>query len=293
VTTSSAAPVLSVGSRDGRPAFVTDTVQDVSVLGRRIRVSVRPGVGPPLVLCNGIGAGLELLQPFVDALDPDLPVVRFDVPGVGGSALPWTPYRFSIMAWMLGTVLDRLGYDEVDVLGISWGGGLAQQFALQNPRRCRRLVLVSTGTGALMIPAHPRILAKMITPRRYRDPDCAISIAALVYGGRLRERPELASQLLDAHSPLASRRGYVLQLLAAAGWTSLPVLPLIRQQTLILAGDDDPIIPMANARLMRRLLPHATVHVYHDGHLGLVTSAGDLAPVLEEFLRPAAVADPE
>ena len=251
---------------------------------RGIRVAVRPGEGVPLVLCNGIGAGLDLLQPFVDALDPSIPVVRFDVPGVGGSALPRFPYNFAMMAWLLGKVLDELGFDTVDVLGISWGGGLAQQFAFQNPRRCRRLVLVSTATGSLMVPAHPRVLSKMVTPKRYRDPAYAAEIAAGLYGGQMRDQPERVRSLLDSHG-LASRRGYVLQLAAGVGWSSLPCLPMIRQPTLILAGDDDPLIPLLNAKMMKALLPHAELHVYGDGHLGLVTSASELAPRIATFLR--------
>jgi len=266
---------------------VSDTVRDMSVLGHRVRVSIRPGVGPPLVLCNGIGASLDLLQPFVDALDPAIPVVRFDVPGVGGSALPRLPYNFALLAHLLGKVLDALGDDAVDVLGISWGGGLAQQFAFQNPRRCRRLVLVSTGTGSLMVPANPFVLRKMITPRRFRDPDYAVSIAASLYGGRLRDEPLLAKALLDGHSPLTSLRGYLLQIAAGLGWTSLPFLWLIRQQTLVLAGDDDPIIPLVNAKILHRLLPHADLHVYPDGHLGLITRAEEIAAVVAGFLRPA------
>ena len=57
---------------------------------------------------------------------------------------------------MLGRVLSKLGIGVVDVLGLSWGGALAQQFAFQNPRRCRRLVLVATGTGVLMVPGSPK-----------------------------------------------------------------------------------------------------------------------------------------
>ena len=62
------------------------------------------------------------------------------------------------------------------------------------------------------------------------------------------------------------------------------MLRLIRQPTLILAGDDDPIIPLANARLMAALLPDARLHVYPDGHLGLLTRAAELAPVVSDFL---------
>jgi len=264
----------------------TESVFEHTVHGERLRTSVRLGVGQPLLLCNGIGASLDLLQPFVDALDPAIPVIRFDAPGIGGSARPRRPYTFATRAWLLGKLLNDLGYDSFDVLGISWGGGLAQQLAFQYPRRCRRLVLVSTATGYLMVPAGPRILRKLITPRRYRDPNYASSIAADIYGGSLREHPELIRELFDSHSRLASRRGYVFQLLAATGWTSLPFLPMIRQPTLVLAGDDDPIIPLVNAKIMTRLIPRASLEIYHDGHLALVSRADELAPKIAAFLRP-------
>lgn len=259
----------------------------LTVLGHQVRVAVRPGTepGPPLLLCNGIGASLDLLQPFVDALDERIEVVRFDIPGVGGSPDPRVPYNFALAAAFAGRLMSALGHERYDVLGISWGGGLAQQIAFQNPRRCRRLVLVSTATGSLMVPAHPRVLRKMLTPRRYRDPEYAVTIAAELYGGRLRDRPDQVRALIHDQSRVGSRRGYVLQLLAGLGWSSLPALPLIRQPTLILAGDDDPIIPLVNARVMARLLPRARLHVYGDGHLGLVTSAHELAPVVAGFLR--------
>jgi poly(3-hydroxyalkanoate) depolymerase len=267
---------------------MTTRLRRVTVLGHEVRVSVRPGTGPgrPLVICNGIGASLDLLEPFVDALDPRIEVVTFDVPGAGGSPKPRLPYNFAMLAWFLVALLDRLGYDEFDILGISWGGGLAQQVAFQHRRRCRRLVLVSTATGSLMVPASPLVLRKMLTTRRYRDPNYARSIAAQLYGGRLRDEPELARTLLHEHSRVGSRCGYLLQLLAGVGWTSLPGLPFIRQPTLVLAGSDDPIIPLVNARIMARLLPNATLHVYDDGHLALVTQAPELAPVVAEFLTP-------
>ena len=86
----------------------------------------------------------------------------------------------------------------------------------------------------------------------------------------------------------ASTRGYVYQLTAAMGWTSVPFLPHLRQPTLIMSGDDDPIIPLANARVMHRLIPDSRLHVFSGGHLGLVTEAPVLAPVVEHFLHPAA-----
>jgi poly(3-hydroxyalkanoate) depolymerase len=263
------------------------TVRTVVVGGQPLRVAVRPGdpTRTPLVLANGIGASLELLQPFVDALDPSIEVVRFDVPGVGGSPLPTLPYRLPALARLVARMLDQLGHPVVDLLGVSWGGGLAQQFALCHRRRCRRLVLAATGTGMLMVPARPRVLARMATPRRYLDPDYAERIAGDLYGGTMRSDPAQARALLHDRTRVGPGRGYLYQLAAGAGWSSLPLLPWIRQPTLLLAGDDDPIVPLVNASIMRRLLPDAELHVYHGGHLGLLTDAAELAPVVDRFLR--------
>jgi poly(3-hydroxyalkanoate) depolymerase len=256
----------------------------VSVLGQQIRVDVRPGRGVPLVLCNGIGASLEVLDPLVEHLDPDATVVRFDVPGSGGSPNSPLPYGFPYLAMVLGRLLRKIGIaGPVDILGLSWGGALAQQFAFQNPRRCRKLILVSTGTGAIMVPGGPAILAKMVTPRRFLDHDYAATIAGDIYGGTVRDDPSMVKRLFDRQLMAGSHIGYLHQLLAGAVWTSVFALPLVRQRTLILAGLDDPIIPVVNARIMGRLLPHATVHLHPGGHVDLITNAAELAPVINEF----------
>ena len=263
-------------------------IRTLELPGRVLRVAVRPGTGnpewPPLLLCNGIGASLELLQPFVDAIDPRRKVIRFDMPGVGGSPPPVVPYHMWSLAPMLSSLLDQLGYEQADVLGISWGGGLAQQFAVRCPERVRRLVLVATATGALMVPGHPRVLRHMLTPRRHRDPAYAAAIAGEIYGGSMRDGASRAGDLLPGDTTPGPGRGYYYQLLAAAGWTSLPVLRQIRQPTLILAGDDDPLTPVVNARIMHRLIPSSELHVYHGGHLDLVSEPARMAAIVERFL---------
>ncbi len=266
-----------------------DRLRTVAVRGVTARVAVRPGRGrfadaPPLLLCNGIGASLEALQPFVDALDPDRGVIRFDVPGVGGSPLPPFPYSLPALASWVTAVVGRLGYREFDVLGLSWGGGLAQQIAVQSRRKARRVVLVATGTGSLMVPAHPKVLGRMMTPRRHRDPAYAAKIASEIYGGTMRTDPGLGAHLLHATTRSGPKRGYYYQLAACTGWSSLPFLPLLKQPFLVLGGDDDPIIPLVNARVLARLIPRARLHVYHGGHLGILTESDELAPVIEDFL---------
>jgi poly(3-hydroxyalkanoate) depolymerase len=256
----------------------------VPALGQQIRVNVRVGSGIPLVLCNGIGASLEVLDPFVAALDPHSTVVRFDVPGTGGSPNSPLPYGFPYLAAVLGRVLAKLDIQTtVDVLGLSWGGALAQQFAFQHPRRCRRLILVSTGTGAIMVPGRPAVLAKMVTPQRFLDHEYAASIVGDLYGGTARTDPLTVKRLFDQQLMAGSRVGYLHQLLAGSVWTSIFALPLIRQETLIIAGTDDPVVPPINARMMHRLLPHSTLYLHSGGHVDLITNAAQLAPVVEKF----------
>ena len=264
-------------------------MRTVAVRGVTARVSVRPGRQdhadqPPLLLCNGIGASLEALQPLVDALHPDRGVIRFDVPGVGGSPLPPMPYALPVLSSWVTALVARLGHQEFDVLGLSWGGALAQQLAVQSRRRVRRVVLVATGTGSLMVPGSPSVLGKMLTPRRHRDPAYAASIAAEIYGGSMRTDPARGADLLHAATRAGPKRGYYYQLAATTGWTSLPFLRLVRQPVLVMGGDDDPIVPLVNARLLARGIPRARLHVYHGGHLGILTESDDLAPVVEQFL---------
>ncbi|HXO24468.1 MAG TPA: poly(3-hydroxyalkanoate) depolymerase [Streptosporangiaceae bacterium] len=269
----------------------TVKVRSLVVDGRELRIAGRPGSPvrsvvsrTPLLLINGIGASLELLEPFVRALDPGVDVIRFDPPGVGGSAEPSGPYRFTGLCTLIASMLTELGHDQVDVLGISWGGAVAQHFAAFQRARCRRLVLVSTATGALMVPARPSVLAHMVTRRRYVDHAFMERVAGSIYGGSARENPEAIAAAMNNGNRVGPSRGYLYQLTAGAGWTSVPFLPLLRQRTLILSGDDDPLIPLANPRLMKLLIPKSRLHIFHGGHLGLITEAAELAPIVDDFL---------
>jgi pimeloyl-ACP methyl ester carboxylesterase len=144
---------------------------------------------------------------------------------------------------------------------------------------------VATGTGLLMVPAHPRVLAKMATPRRFSEPGYAASIAGELYGGTVRAHGDDVAQLFVRQLHAGSKLGYLHQLLAGSVWTSLFALPAVRQETLVVSGTDDPIIPVINARIMHALLPHSRLHLHSGGHIDLVHNAAELAPVIEEFLN--------
>ena len=260
-------------------------IRDVDLDGQLLHVGIRRGRPdrPPLLLFNGIGANLELVHPLLEALDQPEAVI-FDVPGVGGSPPPTLPYRFSTVASLADKLMQRLGYTgQVDVLGVSWGGGLAQQFACQFSARCRRLVLASTSPGAIMVPGKLSVLAKLMMPRRYTDPDYLQEIGGEIYGGAYRRDPALLKEH-SRHIRSPGGRGYLYQLMAAWGWTSLPWLHSLRQPTLVMHGNDDPIVPLINARILVASIPNAELHVVDDGHLFLVTRAPEVSPVLERFL---------
>src|SRR5262249_3355578 len=216
---------LSKSLQQARDVSLAMDIRSLTIEGQRLRIGVRAGAPrlAPLIVFNGIGASLELARPFVSAL-PEREVVAFDVPGSGGSPAALLPYRFPGLARLAQRLLIELGYNgAVDALGVSWGGALAQTFAFHFPTHCRKLVLASTSAGALMVPGRPSVLAKLVSPRRYVDPDFLHAFGGEIYGGAFRSDPDLLRRHAQAlWAP--SNRGYLYQLIAAAGWTSLPSL---------------------------------------------------------------------
>jgi poly(3-hydroxyalkanoate) depolymerase len=258
----------------------------VQVDGMRLRVRIR-GSGSPLLLVMGIGGNIEMWDPLVDALD-GFETIAVDAPGTGESSMPPRPMWMTGLARVFERLLDALGYRQVDVLGVSFGGGVAQQLALQAPHRVRRLVLASTSCGMGSIPGNPLVLLALASPLRYRSTRFMRLIAPHLYGGELLRDPVvLERHLEDRAARPPSVAGYAYQLLAMAGWSSLPFLQRIRQPTLVLAGDRDPIVPLVNARILAARIPHARLHVFGGaGHLFLAERPAEAAAMLGDFLRP-------
>jgi poly(3-hydroxyalkanoate) depolymerase len=257
----------------------------MSVGGQELMVAVKRGRDsrPPLLLFNGIGANWQLARPFLEALTETTGII-FDMPGIGGSPLPKRPYRPSSMAQLGARLVADLGYDKVDVAGVSWGGGIAQQFAYQYPQLCRRLVLAATSPGAIMVPGSPQAILRMATPRRYLDKNYMRKVAPDLYGGSFRRDASLNGRHAEAMFG-ARGMGYLYQLLAMVGWTSLPWLSAVRQPTLILMGRDDPLVPVANGHILARLIPNSRLEVIDDGHLFIVAQPVETARRIERFLE--------
>lgn len=253
--------------------------------GRTIRVARwkarRPVEGHiPLLFFNGIGANIELVAPFAKHLDTR-DFVMFDMPGTGGSPDPVIPYNSFTMTKLARGLLKQFGYHQVDVMGVSWGGAMAQHFAMQYPKSTRRLVLAATSPGMVMVPGKLSALTKMANPRRYIDPDFMAKNFSTLYGGSTKGAAGHMNRIKPP-SPI----GYFYQLLALAGWTSAPFAPfLLKAKTLILMGEKDNIVPIANGKLLKALIPNSELQIIKNGgHLFLVSQAEETLKLVNAFL---------
>ena len=264
----------------------TADVRMMNVGGRELRVATwrldMPSHHLPVLFFNGIGANIEAVAPLADALD-DRGFVIFDMPGVGGSPEPVLPYNTFTMARTAAKLLDQLGLDEVDVMGVSWGGAMAQHFALQHGGRVHRLILCATSAGMLMVPGSPAALSKMADPRRYVDAAFMEKHFATLYGHALGKTAGKNSHIGRLTPP--TRRGYLYQLLAMVGWTSAPALPFLRKPTLIMMGGEDAIVPLVNGRILHALIPGSELEIFEGGgHLFLLSHREQSVSCIRAFL---------
>ena len=271
---------------------VRATEEMVSVRGIRIRVA-RAGQGPPLLLINGLGASLEMWDALVGQLS-GRELVAFDLPGAGLSGHRRWPMRMPELANTTGALLTSLGYERVDVLGYSFGGLLAQELAYRFASRVRRLVLAATTPGIPSVPPYPHVALMMLSPARYHDERLARFIVPRIAGGRTARDPQTLHAGLSlrlARPP--SLTGYVHQLYAATGWSSYPWLHRLRQPTFVLHGDNDPVVPLINARFLARCIAGARLHVVRGGgHLFLLDEPRTAARAITRFLDEHCSASP-
>jgi poly(3-hydroxyalkanoate) depolymerase len=260
--------------------------RNLHVGGETLRVAERGERGTPLLLINGIGAHLDMWAPFEQLLGARR-LIAFDLPGCGESTLSAVPRRMKGLAELVGELIDRLGYPEVDALGYSFGGALAQELAHRCPDQVRRLILCGTSPGMISVPPKPVPALFLLTPARYYHPAVFRFMMPRIVGGRTAHDPRALDEQVDvrlANPP--ALRGYLYQLYATAGWTSIRYLHRLRQPTLVLAGDDDRAIPIANARLLAHRIPNAELHVVvGGGHALLLDEPESVVDELEAFLE--------
>jgi pimeloyl-ACP methyl ester carboxylesterase len=252
------------------------------------------GDGPPVVLLNGIGAHVGMWQPIEHALE-GMRVISFDAPGTGRSQTRLTPLTMFGLAGLVEQLFDRLELEQADVVGYSFGGAIAQQFALRAPERIRRLVLAATMPGWGAVPGHLTAMLAVGTPLRYYSQTLYELTGPSVAGGRARhDAAHLRALWRDRAGRAPSVRGYTHQVWAMTMWSSFGSLSKIRVPTLIVVGDDDPLVPLSNPMLMASRMPDARIMVVPgEGHFLLLDRDGAALPPIREFLGAGDLEDAE
>ncbi len=252
--------------------------------GHRVCVS-ELGTGKPLFLVPGIGCSADMWQPFMQYF-PNRRIISFDAPGAGRSSTPVYPVSVGSLAALAAAVLDHFGVECTDVIGFSYGGAISQQLAYTYPERVRRLVLAATSCGVGSFWGSPGAAAVMATPMRFYSAVYFEQVAASLYGGVTGRDAARRQSAIGARRRLPpSSYGYAMQLLGGFGWSSWSFLPEIRHETLVVCGDDDPLVPIANARMLAARIPRATLEVVERaGHLLLWDEPERIAPQIGHFV---------
>jgi pimeloyl-ACP methyl ester carboxylesterase len=264
----------------------------VGSLTLRYSISGSPradGTTRPLLLINGLGANIEMWTPLRRALG-DRCTVAYDAPGTGNSSTPVRPLTMRELGLVATGLLDALELREVDVLGYSFGGAIAQEMSRPNDGRVAHLVLAASTCGWGAVPGNPIALATLLSPARYYFGPATSAYTAAFGSGRVADFSTAdAARLHHPPDPL----GYLWQLLAALSWSSLGWLSEIQVPTLVIAPERDRMVHRTTPRLLARRIPHAQLEIVGGaGHFFLLRDgnrvvASKINAFLDSAGRPA------
>jgi len=252
---------------------------------RELELFVRErGEGRPLLLINGLGGNVDMWDAVEERVSTFARTITFDCPGCGRSPALRGPVTIGRLATMVSTALDELGYKQVDVLGFSLGGLIAQQLAHDDQGRIRRLALVATACGWGSMPGSREALMLVAMPLRYHSRflyEHTRWLLAPADRDLLERTPGLSDSRLKYPPSLL---GYMTQLWAGALWSSLPWLRSVKTPTLVVHGDGDRLVPPANAVQLARHLPVSRLHIVPDeGHLLVFDPESAALPRFADF----------
>ncbi|MFN4217897.1 MAG: alpha/beta fold hydrolase [Candidatus Bipolaricaulia bacterium] len=244
------------------------------------------GQGEPLLLIAGIGYGTWLWAKQIPELSKYFSVIAFDNRGVGRSDKPDTEYTVPLLASDAYELLRALGVERAHILGISLGGFIAQQLALDHPEIINKLILCSTSHGGPnMILPHGEVLQLMAFGAGKDTFQQGLELAfSQEY---LEQHPDEIAQLT---APMRRnpqpRYAYLRQFMAPLNFNSEPRLHELTVPVLVMAGEADRVVPVENSRRLAEKLPHATLVTFPNaGHLFIVERAHEVNRIIVDFLR--------
>jgi pimeloyl-ACP methyl ester carboxylesterase len=244
----------------------------------RANVTLRGG-GPPLLLLHGWGTSSELFEPILAGLESGRQLIVPDLPGFGATPAPdvaWSVHEYA--DWCMA-LLDRLGVERFDLIGHSNGGRIGIVLAAEHPGRVSRMVL--TASAGIRPRRTLRDAARVRTYKALR----ALERASVAPGALRRSAGRRADQRgsADYRAVSGAMRGTLVRLVNEDLRALLPGLQI---PVLLIWGDQDTETPIADGRLMERLIPDAGLVVFEGaGHYAYLEQPGRFCRIVEVFLR--------
>lgn len=244
------------------------------------------GSGPRLLFCNGSGVTLEDARPLLDLLAANFDLLAWDYRGFGRSAPVTRPYTMAEAAADAVGLMELAGWSRCRVMGVSFGGMVAQEFAVTNPPRVERLALACTSAGGEGGSSYP--LQKLLE----LPPDIQAAARLKLVDSRWDERwldehaadRELAERLAARQVNPAPAAAYKAQLQAREAHDVWHRLSAITCPTLVAYGEYDGIAPAQHSTAIASRIQKAELHSYKGGH-GFLFQDPAAIPTFLEFLQ--------
>jgi 3-oxoadipate enol-lactonase len=244
------------------------------------------GSGPRLLFCNGSGSTLEDVRPLLGALAGKFDLLAWDYRGFGHSAAVTRPYTMAEMAADVVGLMEIAGWSTCRVIGVSFGGMVAQEFAVTNPERVERLALACTSAGGEGGSSYP--LHKLLELPPEEQTATRLKVADSRWDERwLDDHPTdrvLAERLALRQVNPASAAAHRAQLEAREGHDVWDRLSAITCPTLVTYGKYDGIAPAQNSTAIASRIQKSELHGYEGGH-GFLFQDPAAMPALLEFLQ--------
>ncbi len=259
--------------------------------GLKLRYEVR-GNGDPVALIMGFsGSGRGWGEPFLKLMEARFKIFVIDNRGTGESDKPDAEFTLGDMAADIATVLDHAKTPRAHVFGISMGGMIAQEFALAYPARTRGLVLGCTNCGAShSVAADPAALANLMPVPDMNPAEQARRAFSVACGKAFLNSAAGQATLTQAilemgNYPVTPMHTFMRQGQAIGGFDSFARLGQIKAPTLIIHGDDDAIVPFANAEVLHGAIAGSKTHTLKAaGHMFFWEAPEETVRVAGDFL---------
>jgi pimeloyl-ACP methyl ester carboxylesterase len=262
-------------------------VPKVSVNGLNLFYEIE-GDGEPVVLIPGFAAGRWIWFKQTDELARNFRVIVFDPRGVSASDKPEGPQTIGLLADDIAHLLQTIGVESAHIVGASFGGFVAQEFALKFPAMTRNLVLCCTSFGGSnhVVPA-PETLEALASTKGLNSEERMRANLLLAF------TPEYVQTQVAEVDEIVHLRAtnevpehiYLSQLYAAVNFNSESRLEEIKSPTLVLSGDADVIVPVQNSRNLAAKIPGAKLQVVAGGsHTFFIEQAQEFNRLVTEFL---------